>query len=222
MPTPKDNPCTVLWNKWTSEIWKGYYYCMQEKKEIKDLHEWLKDDCFCSAGIVLFQTLKLSVGCGSGGKCIGRADFRVFKTNAYVQQISECSSLPSRQSSSPSQRQRSWMQRLLLHWNCSALHSWGSTSPSLTGETSSRNISLSDRYTQNAMLPLHKQISILVLALENIFTQTWHIWGNSAWSLWWHTRPSAWLKECTFNKWKNSEQNGTQTVFFLIGVSITA
>lgn len=76
--------------------------------------------------------------------------------------------------------------------------------PLSLGKTSNRNISLSAWYTQNTILPLHKRRSILVLALWNIFMSTWPIGGNSTWSLQWHTYPSVWLKEWTFNKLKKT------------------
>lgn len=49
-----------------------------------------------------------------------------------VQQFTESSSLPSRQSSSPSHFQRAWIQCLFLQRNSPALHMWGNISPGLT------------------------------------------------------------------------------------------
>lgn len=43
----------MLWNEYTSVIWKDYYYYMQEKKKMKDLNEWFKDYRFCLAPLRL-------------------------------------------------------------------------------------------------------------------------------------------------------------------------
>lgn len=110
---------TMLWNKYMSVIYKYQYHYTQENK----LYEWLKGYGLCLALLRLLFNMHV---------LLGFHEMRNKTLKKNLQQMSACSSLPSKQSSSPSQRQRSWIQRLLLHWNCSALHNCGGISPCLT------------------------------------------------------------------------------------------
>lgn len=136
---------TMLWNQYTSVIYKYYYYYLQEKKMsyMNDLKVtvcvWLSSDFYLTCMHCLVS-MKRALKCKK-------------KTN-HLQQMSACSSLPSKQSSSPSQRQRSWIQRLLLHWNCSALHNCGGISPCLTTKNI-QDAHITCQLDTYRILPLH-------------------------------------------------------------------